>query len=66
MVEGLKEKMDFILVKLNKPEETDAKLDGVTKNVKSFEVKSLNVELQKTKAAKAMQESKINDKEQSS
>ena len=39
--------MDFILVKLNKREEIDAKLNGVIKNVKSLEVKSLNVELQK-------------------
>ena len=49
MVEALNEKMDFILVKPNKLEEIDAKLDGVVKNVKSLEVKSLIVELQKTK-----------------
>ena len=65
MVEALNEKMDFIFVKLNKPEEIDAKLDDVIKNIKSLEVKSLNVEFQKTKDTKAMQESKTNNIEQS-
>lgn len=59
--------MDFILVKLNKLEEIDAKLDGDTKNVKCLEVKlkSLTVELQKTNDTQAMQESNINHIEQS-